>query len=74
MDEYIKVDVLESIFEAQRLEAILQEQKIPHIIESYHDSAYDGLFQSYRGWGCVSSPAEYADVIEEILKDLRDAG
>lgn len=71
MQDYLKVAVLGSIFEAQRLEAILTEKKILHIIESYHDSAYDGLFQSHRGWGSIKAPAQYSAPIKEILQDLR---
>lgn len=71
MPEYIKIDTLDNIFEAQRLEAELDERGIPHLIESYHDSAYNGLFQSYRGWGSVQAPESFAAQIREILADLR---
>ena len=42
---FIEVSVLENIIEAQVIESILTEQNIPHRIRSYHDTAYDGLFQ-----------------------------
>jgi hypothetical protein len=71
MDSYVKIETLDNLFEAQRLGAILEEKEIPHVIESFHDSAYNGLFQSYRGWGSVQAPDEYREIILEIIKDIR---
>ena len=48
---YVKVGILESGIEAQLLDSILDERNIPHHIQSYHDTAYDGLFQTQKGWG-----------------------
>ncbi len=71
MDEYIKICTLENLFEAQRLEAALIEQNIPFVIENYSDSAYDGIFQAYRGWGSVKSSPAFKDRILTIIQDLR---
>jgi hypothetical protein len=38
---------------------------------SYHDTAYDGLFQTQKGWGHVSSPSSFKQEILEILHELR---
>jgi hypothetical protein len=46
------------------LDEILTEKQIPHIIRSYHDSAYDGLWQTQSAWGHLEAPEEYR---EEIL-------
>jgi hypothetical protein len=70
-ESYDKVDVLESEIEARLLESILNERGIPHRIGSYHDTAYDGLFQTQKGWGLVSAPATSADAIKKILAELR---
>ena len=71
MEDYKKVAVLEDEFEAQLLESILIERNIPHLLRSYHDTAFDGLFQTQKGWGYISAPQEYLDEIKEILSDLR---
>jgi hypothetical protein len=60
--------------EARLLEATLEEQGIPHFIRSYHDSAYDGLFQQELGWGHVESLPEYEERIRAIYADLLEAG
>jgi len=47
------------------------EREIPHLMRSYHDTAFDGLFQTQKGWGYVSAPDEYLHEIEEIVADIR---
>ena len=71
MVEYIKIAVLENEIEARLLESILKERLIPHHLRSYYDTAYDGLYQTQKGWGYVSAQAEHKEDILEILSDLR---
>lgn len=70
-DSYRKVAILENDFEAGLLDSLLTEQNIPHQMRSYHDTAFDGLFQTQKGWGYVSAPESYHEAIKEILSDLR---
>ncbi|RLB24371.1 MAG: hypothetical protein DRG76_01655 [Deltaproteobacteria bacterium] len=72
MGEYIKVVIIDNDIEALLLASILEERGIPHVMRSYYDTAYDGLFQTQKGWGHVSAPREYADEIKEILSDIRE--
>jgi hypothetical protein len=71
MDDYVKVIVLDNEIEAQLLDSILSERDIPHLMVSYHDTAYDGLFQTQKGWGHVSAPALFKQEILEILDEVR---
>jgi len=73
MSENLKIAVLENQVEASFLETILKERNIPFAIRSYHDSAYDGLFQLVKGWGAVYGPIQFKSEILEILKDLRES-
>ena len=68
---YQKVAVLETIIEAQLVTSILEEQLIPHRVRSYHDTAYDGLFQMQKGWGEIWAPAERCQEILTILGAVR---
>ncbi|MBW2031151.1 MAG: hypothetical protein JRH06_07760 [Deltaproteobacteria bacterium] len=72
MDSYVKITILENEIEARLLDSILTERDIPHRMRSYHDTAYDGLFQTQKGWGFVSAPESFRTEIEEIIKDLRN--
>ena len=66
-----KIAILNSAVEADLLGALLKDQEIPHLIRSYHDSAYDGLFQKSMGWGHVEGPDEVAEEIHTLLDRLR---
>jgi len=70
MDAFKKIAVLGDIVQAKMLELMLKEQDIPHVMKTYHDSAYDGLFQGHKGWGHVEAPAEYESDILAMLDDL----
>jgi len=68
---FVKVSVLDNEIEAQLLDSILDEREIPHLMVSYHDTAYDGLFQTQKGWGHVSSPSSFKQEILDILDEVR---
>jgi hypothetical protein len=58
-----KILMFKNEIEAMLLDEILTEKQIPHLIRSYHDSVYDGLWQLQSGWGHIEAPEEYADEI-----------
>ena len=62
----VKILILNNEFEAKLLGEILTEKEIPHIIRSYHDSAYDGLWQAQSSWGHIEAPTEFGDEILQI--------
>jgi hypothetical protein len=70
MEEYKKILILENEIEAQLLDSVLNERGIPHRIRSYHDSAYDGIYQAQKGWGRVEAPPSYQEEITSIYRDL----
>jgi hypothetical protein len=72
MEEFIKVVTLENNHEADLMDAILTEKNIPHHIESYYDTAFDGLYQTQKGWGRLSAPKSYQKEIMEIISELRE--
>ncbi|RLB43840.1 MAG: hypothetical protein DRH12_01900 [Deltaproteobacteria bacterium] len=69
--EFVKIAIIENDIEALLLDSVLTERNIPHHMRSYHDTAYDGLFQTQKGWGHVSAPKEFEEEIIEILSDIR---
>ncbi len=69
--EFIKIVVLDNIIEAQVTDSVLNEREIPHQLRTYHDTAYDGLFQVQKGWGDILAPAEYKHEILQIIMDIR---
>jgi hypothetical protein len=69
--DFIKIAVLESMIEAQLVESILDTLNIPYRIQSFHDTAYDGLFQFQKGWGAIWAPLRHQKEILELLENLR---
>jgi hypothetical protein len=70
-DKYLKVKILENEIEALLLDSILHERSIPHMVVSYHDTAYNGLYQTQKGWGYVKAPIKYHNEISEIMSQIR---
>lgn len=71
MDKYARIATLENEIEAGLLDSILTERNIPHVIRSYHDIVYNGIYQTVRGWGYVGSLESYRQEIMDILMDIR---
>ena len=70
MSRPVKILMFKNEIEAMLLDEILTEKQIPHVIRSYHDSAYDGLWQTQSGWGHIEAPAEYSDEILAVYKQM----
>ena len=70
MEKVEKILVLNNEFEAKLLEQILKEKEIPFLIRSFHDLAYDGLWQTQSGWGQLEATAEYKDEILKIYEEM----
>lgn len=69
--EYKKIAIVENAIEAQLVSSILRERDIPHEVYSFQDTAFDGLYQTQKGWGKIMAPASYKNEILEIVSDLR---
>ena len=69
--QFIKIIILENAIEAQLIGSILDQRNIPHRVRSYHDTAYDGLFQFQKGWGKLYAPQSYQPEILAVVQDVR---
>jgi hypothetical protein len=66
----VKILVFNNQFEARLLDEILNEKAIPHLIRTYHDSAYDGLWQTQSVWGHLEAPEESREEILQIFNEM----
>lgn len=73
MSKTEKILDLDNEFEASLIDGLLKERGIPHLIRSFHDSAYDGLFQAHSGWGRLDAPEEYREEILKIYNEMSPA-
>lgn len=71
MDKVERIAVLRNEIEAQLLAGELAELDIPHLMKSYYDGAFDGVYQFSKGWGHIEAPSEFKDKILEVLADIR---
>jgi hypothetical protein len=70
MSKSVKILTLINAIEATLLDEILTEKDIPHIMRSYHDSAYNGLWQTESAWGFIEALPEYKDEILTIYAEM----
>lgn len=70
MPDTVKIITFNNEFEARLLKELLDESKIPNFIRSYHDSAYDGLWQTGSCWGHLEAPEEFRDDIMRIFSEM----
>ena len=71
MEDVERIMDLDNEVVARLIESILNEREIPHILRTYHDSAYDGLWAYQQGWGFIEAPPEYRDEILQIYEDVK---
>jgi len=57
--------------EAAIVKKILAQHGIKAHLISYHDTAYDGLFQSQKGWGIVRVPANDYQEAKRIIEEWK---
>lgn len=66
----VKILVLKSESEARLLSGLLEQSNIPHMLKSYHDSAYDGIWQTDTCWGTLWADEENKEEILNIYKEM----
>ena len=59
--------------EAIALQAILKQHGIQAKIVSFHDTAYDGLFQHQYGWGVIKVPESDYPRARQIIQEWKGA-
>ena len=72
MQEFEKIATIENEIESLSLSSELEVRNIPHAMRSYHDTAYNGIYQLSAGWGYLEAPVEYKNEILEILSAIRE--
>jgi len=70
MADTIKILSFNNEIEATLLSEILTSRGIPFIIRSYHDSAYDGLWQTGSCWGQLDAPEQFKEEIIKIFDEM----
>ena len=72
MTKSTRIATLDNEIQARRLSALLDEEGITHLLRSYHDSAYDGLFQAERGWGHIEASEHDRKRILDLIEAMKE--
>jgi len=59
--------------EANVIKSVLEEHGIYAEIKSFHDTAYDGLFQAQYGWGRILVSEKDLSEANRIIEEWRNA-
>jgi ketol-acid reductoisomerase len=70
-ENFKKVTVAENKFEADLISQTLQQEGIPCLIRSYHDTAYDGIFIPQKGWAAIMVPEEFKEKAKAVIAEVR---
>jgi hypothetical protein len=70
MIKTVKIIELGNEIEARLLSEVLTDRNIPHILRSYHDSAYDGLWQTSTAWGFLESEDQFKEEIKALYAEI----
>ena len=57
--------------EANAIKMILKEKNIYAKVVSFHDTAYDGLYQSQYGWGVIKVDEEHVSESRKIITEWK---
>ena len=71
MSHWVKAGTVENRFEGDRISQALEEAKIPFLIKSFHDTAYNGLYLPQKGWGVVLVPKDVRKAAAEIIAEVK---
>jgi hypothetical protein len=69
MAEFESVLLARTVVEAQIAEAVLQEARIPCVVENFTSDPYDGMWVLQRGYGRVLAPHEEAERARAIIAE-----
>ena len=72
-EKFVKITVIENEIEAQLVRSVLSERGLPYRIRSFHDTAYDGLYQFQMGWGELHAPQNSKQEIMHLLDSIRNS-
>ncbi|MCD4742250.1 MAG: DUF2007 domain-containing protein [Desulfobacteraceae bacterium] len=59
--------------EANLIKSLLEENGIYAEIESYHDTAYDGLYQAQYGWGVIRVAEKDLEKAQKIIEEWKNS-
>ena len=69
----IRLVTLENRFEADLITSALTDEGIPHVVKPFHDTAYDGLFETTKGFGLLLVEEVDRERAQAVVDDVRSS-
>jgi hypothetical protein len=69
----VKILTLRTEPEAILLSGLLEQANIQHMLKSFHDSAYDGMWQTQTSWGTLWAYEADREAILNIYNNMSPA-
>jgi hypothetical protein len=69
-DEWIKLHIVENVFEMEALKGALDKEEIEHFVREYRDTAYDGLFVLQKGYAAFYVKSQDLAAAQTIVNAL----
>lgn len=66
----VKLRVMDDRFQADLWCQALEQRGIPHLLRTYEDTAYDGIYVSQRGYGVIYVEEEHLESARRVDEDL----
>jgi hypothetical protein len=70
-DRWVRVHVIESVFEMDMLKDALDKEDIEYSIKEYKDTAYDGLFVLQKGYASLSVRQKDQETVKSIVSRIK---
>jgi hypothetical protein len=70
----VKILTLRSETEAMLLSGLLDQAGIQYMLKSFHDSAYNGVWQTQTSWGTLWADEENKEAILKIYNEMSPPG
>ncbi|MFH1091285.1 MAG: DUF2007 domain-containing protein [Pseudomonadota bacterium] len=67
----IRLTTLENRFEADLITQALADEGLDFVVKPFHDTAYDGLFETQKGFGLLLVEEKDQERARSIVEDLR---
>ncbi|MEW6377183.1 MAG: DUF2007 domain-containing protein [Thermodesulfobacteriota bacterium] len=71
MARWVKAGIVENRFEGDRVSQALNEERIPFLMKSFLDTAYDGLYLPQKGWGAVMVPEKFGEKAKRVIAEVK---
>lgn len=67
----IRLTTLENQFETDLITHALDEEGIEYVVKTFHDTAYDGIYETVKGFAMLLVEESAEDRAREIVDELR---